>query len=488
MKIGEEIFNTLKGFGYLVELYDSKGKGPMSSPELAEYIYAKDKTSEDSVMIRLPTDDNNEYPRVVIYKSHSMDEKFKKLLMTIKNVALKHNGATVTFRQFGRNIEPKDLAYLPKGEQELEDHSMNESKDNLKELSNIWNKYCSKSPSKKQLSFLDGWLALGEEEREAVNAAYQNESPYGPVVEDIVPFKKKDAPRIKKMDTTKIHDKVKKIKGISQHGKLIANVSGVPTKVQNVVDENSVDKSPKGILRIYNKNHLLINYIEGTKNMASEYNKKHTGSFAIFVSTDELTDSKENVSEAAKYKRYGTTRSSYHVLPEAKKARVIIRHSKKLVDENSVGARSRNVKNLFVESVTGERRLIETKSLMCARAVANYVNNGGKLFDDISNKIIGLSEDMKKIKKLKRKYPVLEDAGNKKVHESLTNVYEGLLDFMKQLNTPQVSTLAEALNLSGPNVKFAETFYGEKLGEGYDVSSLARGSVLYTRTRKFLPN
>jgi hypothetical protein len=127
MKIGEEIFSTLKGYGYLVELYDKTGKGPMSSPELAEYVYAKDKMSDDSVMIRLPKEnESNEYKKVVIYKSHGMDEKFSKLLMTIKKITLKY-GNTVTFRQFGRNIEPKDLAYLPAGEQELENAAVNEA-------------------------------------------------------------------------------------------------------------------------------------------------------------------------------------------------------------------------------------------------------------------------------------------------------------------------------------------------------------------------
>jgi hypothetical protein len=195
------------------------------------------------------------------------------------------------------------------------------------------------------------------------------------------------------------------------------------------------------------------------------------------------------ITEAAKYDKYGSTRSSYHVNPKAKNARVIIRHSKKLMDETIKGARSRNVKNLYVESFNGERRLIETKSLMCARAIANHVNRGGALYDSTSNQILALSEDIKKIRGLKKKYPISEDEGNKKMHESLNNIIEGLKDFMCGLNTNKIATLAEALNLSEPSIVFAKTFYGEQLGESYsdDVDALARGSVLYTRCRKFLP-
>lgn len=474
MKLGEEIFSVLKGFGYLIELYDATGRGPISSPELAEYVYAKDKASDDSVMIRLPKEDTNEYKKVVVYKSHSMDEKFKKLLMTIKNIALKHNGTTVTFRQFGRNIEPKDLAYHAKSEQELENSSMNEDVVPLKQKKSTEEKF--KKAWEKQNDNKHRY-GVGSEPCKycgELSCDFDCDGSQGDIDdldEDVVPFKKKEQPRIKKMDPTKIRDKVK---GFEQHGKLIQNVSGVPTARQDVVDEGD-DKMEDH--KEENKNHS-----EREKNISFIMKKRKE-----MRDKYHLDDKKEPVAEAAKYQRYGTTRSSYHVMPESKKARVIIRHSKKLVDENSVGARSRNVKNLYVESVNGERRLIETKSLMCARAIANHINYGGNLFDDTSNKILQLSEDIKKIKKLKRKYPVSEDASNKKIHESLNNVSEGLLDFMKCLNTSKISTLVEALNLSQPNVAFAEAFYSEKLGEGYEISPLARGSVLYTKTRKFLP-
>ena len=130
MKIATGIFNAIKGFGYLIELYQEDGLFPIANPDLAAFIYAKDKTTQDSIMIRLPEKEANEYSKVVIYKSEGMDEKLKKLLMTIKNIAISY-GSSVTIREFGKNIEPKDLSHLSKAKQEMEINNVNESFDDI---------------------------------------------------------------------------------------------------------------------------------------------------------------------------------------------------------------------------------------------------------------------------------------------------------------------------------------------------------------------
>ena len=75
----------------------------------------------------------------------------------------------------------------------------------------------------------------------------------------------------------------------------------------------------------------------------------------------------KKLDEGAKYHRYGTTRSSYHVNPKAKNARVIIRHSKKVIGEGSKGERSRNVKSLYVESLNGNADSLKLR-VLCALA------------------------------------------------------------------------------------------------------------------------
>jgi len=786
MKLGTELFNSLKGFGYLIELYTEDGNGPIANPELAAYIYAKDKASQDSVMLRLPENESNEYSQVVVYKSEGIDDKLEKLLKTIKSITISY-GSTVTIREFGKNIEPKDLAYLPKAKQEMEISSMNESyknkyivwisgghrpdakqtsrlidadseagarkrvikkypyskihsielaqgtdvnespmfdsalfavnpetgelvkkfsdkksaehfkhahpnvalvnrdtfnkdygwindmvedasdkseghdpvvtqpwyKNTIRETENyvaanvrfgivLQNKHTGKNVFLQgdDATMMDHELAQLEnasdeifdhyvsqyetvmedvvpfpshkvkpktlanvsatENPGSINYKLQWERPYkshepeedsklmkkktrrnkkveDDLKEDVVPFKGKPENDLKWFSTSSgriemqirlsdaesvhhagdcydeiaallkkpyINEQISKLnpETIAQELKEYGAWDAVELLDENMnkvrllwvacgdisdrvtsgdyaesIDENTValkkipgstlpedeqdllyrfaEKYTRPAEYPYSREEIDIRSRDGdievenlNRGMGISRWRRLGNEDMLLGKAFQWEQDSKSITEAAKYQRYGTSRSSYHVNPKAKNARVIIRHSKKVVDEGH-GARSRNVKSLYVESLNGERRLIETKSLMCARAIANHVNSGGSLFDDTSNKILTLSEDIKKIRGLKKKYPISEDESNVKLHTSFNSILEGLSDFMKELNTSRASTLAEALNLSEPNVVFAKTFYSEKLGESYQdfAESLARGSVLYTKSRKFLP-
>lgn len=310
----EEIFAVLRGYGYILSMYDAAGKGPIANPDLAAYIQAKDiKSPDDNIMIRMPKgEESSEYPKVIVYKSESNSPKFEKLLASIKRLALS-SGFTVTYRVFGKSIEPKDVGFQVKAEQETEEARLSESK----------------------------------------------------------------------------------------------------------------------------------------------------------------------------YETYGSTRSSYHENPKGK-SRVIIRHSKQ-VDETKMGARSRSVKTLFVESKDGERRIIPSKSLRCARALSNYANNGGNIYDESANRIVQLADDAKAVKKLKKAYPLVEnDDDNTRMHKAINEVYEGLTHLLERLGSNKINEYLSVLEVNQPNYVFAETFYKTKLGEAHNdyVGSLARGSIINSKSRK----
>ena len=386
----DDVFSTLKGFGYVLKMFDGEGKGPIASPNSAAYIQAEDRNDKKfNLMIRLPIDDSTTYPELVIYKSKDTSDKFTKLLATLKKVALSY-GNTVTIREFGQSIQAKDLGYLPKAAKE---------EDKRQEMGESRNSFLSELDKK------------------------VNESMPSSVI---------------------------------KHKQKLANMSDAE------LGTHLKDKTEDQV-RGMQRSHALKNdrYINAWKK-------------------------EQSVNESAIYDKTGTTKSSYHVDPKAKKARVIIRHSK-TVDENKFAARSKNVKALFVENFEGERRKVGSKSLMAARALANHVNHGGGLYDSIANNIMMLSEDIRSLKVLKRKYPVSEDEDNKQLHTALGNVVEGLTDLMKGLNTTKIYELAEHLAVNPPNLAFAETYYGGKLSEEFkeSVPSLARGSVIFSKTRKF---
>lgn len=91
---------------------------------------------------------------------------------------------------------------------------------------------------------------------------------------------------------------------------------------------------------------------------------------------------------------YGSSKSSYQKIGGAK---VIIRHST-AVNEEKRGARTKNIKQIFVETSDGERFKIPHENLHAARAIAYHLNNEGYYGDAVSNKILEMVEEMEQLK------------------------------------------------------------------------------------------
>ena len=85
--------------------------------------------------------------------------------------------------------------------------------------------------------------------------------------------------------------------------------------------------------------------------------------------------------------------------------KVILRHNK-AVDENSRGARSRNIQGIFVETSEGERFKYPHIHLNGARAMARHVHAGGKPHDEVGEAIVNLLTQLAKLKEVTK----LQDA------------------------------------------------------------------------------
>lgn len=86
---------------------------------------------------------------------------------------------------------------------------------------------------------------------------------------------------------------------------------------------------------------------------------------------------------------YGTTRSSYFPLGEAK---VIARH-KCSIDPTVPGARRRNIKHVFVENSQGERHLMPNNNLAAGLAMGQHVNQGNHWSDNVAAQINNMATD-----------------------------------------------------------------------------------------------
>jgi hypothetical protein len=113
---------------------------------------------------------------------------------------------------------------------------------------------------------------------------------------------------------------------------------------------------------------------------------------------------------------YGTKTMSYQKLEDT---RLIIKHSKAVMDDMAPGARSRNISALFVENQDGERFKYPFVHLAGARAMQRHVANGGLPYDDIGNSIINMSEEIAQLKSFSN-YVVRNDLMNSETNEVVT--------------------------------------------------------------------
>ena len=96
-------------------------------------------------------------------------------------------------------------------------------------------------------------------------------------------------------------------------------------------------------------------------------------------------------------KMYGTSRVSYQ---DFDGARLMIKHTES-IDQVAPGGRAKKVGGLYIESAEGERFKYPYKHLTGARAMARHVAEGGNAYDDFGKHIVGMSEEMAKLRKFK---------------------------------------------------------------------------------------
>ena len=96
-------------------------------------------------------------------------------------------------------------------------------------------------------------------------------------------------------------------------------------------------------------------------------------------------------------KMYGTNRTSYQDIGSA---RLVVKHAGPINHENAAG-RTQNIHSIYIESEGGERFKYPLRHMNGARAMAMHVSEGGNAYDDFGKHIIGLSEEMNKLRKFK---------------------------------------------------------------------------------------
>jgi len=93
----------------------------------------------------------------------------------------------------------------------------------------------------------------------------------------------------------------------------------------------------------------------------------------------------------------GSSKTSYQGLDSVK---LVVRH-KKEVNEETRGARSRNIHSIFIQR-GDERFKMAENNLKAARAMARHVKNGGEPFDNIGHAINEMATEQRKLREFVR--------------------------------------------------------------------------------------
>ena len=110
-----------------------------------------------------------------------------------------------------------------------------------------------------------------------------------------------------------------------------------------------------------------------------------------------LSQTQFGESTMSESKLFGTSMTSYQNLGNAK---LIVKHSAPVNVENPAG-RAQRIESIYVENTEGERFKYPFKHLNGARALAQHIGHGGNPYDSIGQHVIGLSEELGKLRMFK---------------------------------------------------------------------------------------
>ena len=111
----------------------------------------------------------------------------------------------------------------------------------------------------------------------------------------------------------------------------------------------------------------------------------------------EYLKKEKDMEPVAESNMFGTNKTSFQQIGDAK---LILKHST-VVNPEVPGSRSQRIESIFIESPEGERFKYPIKHLNGARAMTRHVSEGGNPFDSFGKHIIGLSEELNKLRKFK---------------------------------------------------------------------------------------
>ena len=150
----------------------------------------------------------------------------------------------------------------------------------------------------------------------------------------------------------------------------------------------------------------------------------------------------------------GTSKSSYQTLENVK---LVVRHSKP-VNEESRGARSRNIESIHIRR-GGESFKMNENNLRAARAMARHIQEGGEMHDSVGNAIQQMATEHRELKEF-----VGYVRRNKLVSESNVNYVDMAVTNVNQIRET-FERIARAKTYASESENIVNRSQSEMLGE-----------------------
>ena len=171
-----------------------------------------------------------------------------------------------------------------------------------------------------------------------------------------------------------------------------------------------------------------------------EFAKQHRMKFSARDTTKSNLDKRDYNYLANKHgeaamsesKLWGTSKTSFQDMGEAK---LIVKHTKP-VNYDLPAGRTMHIDSIYVENADGERFKYPYKHLNGARALATHVAHGGNSYDPIGRHIIGLSEELNKLRMFKG-YVDRNEMVSEAMGEITSKVYERIDQVKKEIHSLQ---------------------------------------------------
>jgi len=188
------------------------------------------------------------------------------------------------------------------------------------------------------------------------------------------------------------------------------------------------------------QNQLVVNEWYGFLKSLREFAKKRLLNFDTrdLVKTNldkrdyEFLSKNTGEGQMTESKLWGTSKTSFQDMGEA---RIVVRHSQPVNVENPAG-RTLHIEGIFIENAQGERFKYPYKHLNGARALARHIAHGGTPYDQIGEHVIGLSEELSKLRFFKG-YVSRQDQVSEAMGGVTTKVIERIDQVKKEIHQLQ---------------------------------------------------